>query len=48
MKYAVEIGSGAMIHTKVHKDWFRHSEFDERYTGTQIHRQHGAGIAQSV
>jgi hypothetical protein len=28
MKYATEIGSGAMIyvHTKFHKDWFRHSK----------------------
>jgi hypothetical protein len=27
-KYAFEMGSGAMIyvHTKFHKDWFRHSE----------------------
>jgi hypothetical protein len=27
MKYAVGMGSGAMIiHTKFHKDWFRHSK----------------------
>jgi hypothetical protein len=27
MKYAVEMGSGAMIYiTKFHEDWFRHSK----------------------
>jgi hypothetical protein len=26
MKYAVELGSGAMIHTKFHKHWLRHSK----------------------
>jgi hypothetical protein len=28
MKYATEMGSGAMIyvHTTFHKDWFRHSK----------------------
>jgi hypothetical protein len=25
VKYAVEVGSG-VIHTKFHKDWFRHSK----------------------
>jgi hypothetical protein len=30
MKYAVEMGSGAMIYiTKFPKDWFRHSEVDK-------------------
>jgi hypothetical protein len=28
MNEAVEMGSGAMICTKFHKDWFRHSEVD--------------------
>jgi hypothetical protein len=31
MKYTVEIGSGA----KFNKDWFRYSEVDRGYTGTQ-------------
>jgi hypothetical protein len=37
MKYAVEMGSGAMIYiTKFHKDWFRHSKVDGGgYTDTQ-------------
>jgi hypothetical protein len=38
MKYAVEVGSVAMIyiHTKFHKDWFRHSKLDRiRYTDAQ-------------
>jgi hypothetical protein len=38
MKNAVEMGSGAMIyvHTKFHKDWFRHSKFDmEGYADKQ-------------
>jgi hypothetical protein len=26
MKYAMEMGSGAMKHTKFHKDWLRHSK----------------------
>jgi hypothetical protein len=41
MKYAVEMGSGAMIyvHTRFYKDWFRHSEVDKG--DTQTHRQHG-------
>jgi hypothetical protein len=25
MKYAVEMGSGAMTHTEFHNDWFTHS-----------------------
>jgi hypothetical protein len=37
MKYATEMGSGAMIHTKFHKDWFRPSEVDR---GEHRHRQH--------
>jgi hypothetical protein len=28
MKYAVDMGSGTMIHTKFHKDWFTHSKID--------------------
>jgi hypothetical protein len=44
MKYAVEMGSGAMIyvHTKFHKDWFMHSEIDkgdtQRHTDAQAAR----------
>jgi hypothetical protein len=36
MKYAVEVGSGAMIYiTKFHKDWFQHSKVDRGgYTDT--------------
>jgi hypothetical protein len=35
MKYAVEMVSG-VIHTKFHKDWFRHSKAVEGgYTDTQ-------------
>jgi hypothetical protein len=38
MKYAVEMGSGAMIiHTKFHKDWFRHSKVDRGDTQTHRH-----------
>jgi hypothetical protein len=31
MKYATEMGSGAIIYvnTKLHKDWFRHSKVDK-------------------
>jgi hypothetical protein len=32
MKYAIDMGSDTMIiiliHTKIHKDWFRHSKVD--------------------
>jgi hypothetical protein len=38
MKYAAEMGSGAMIyvHTKFHKDWLRHSKVVKgEYTDTQ-------------
>jgi hypothetical protein len=28
MKYAAEMNSGAMIHTRFHKDWFCHSDAD--------------------
>jgi hypothetical protein len=37
MKYAVEMGSGAMIyvHTKFHKEWFRYSTADR---GGGLHR----------
>jgi hypothetical protein len=41
MKYGVDMGSGVMIyvHTKFHKDWFRHSEVDMGgYTDTHTHR----------
>jgi hypothetical protein len=36
MKYALEMGLGAMmyVHTKFHKDWFRHSKLN-RWEGTQ-------------
>jgi hypothetical protein len=31
MKYAVEMGSGAMIYViKFHKDWFRHSKVSNK------------------
>jgi hypothetical protein len=30
MKYTVEMGAGAMIYIKIHKDWFRHSEVNSR------------------
>jgi hypothetical protein len=44
MKYAVEMGSGARIHTKFHKDRFMHSKVDKvGYTNT--HRQHGDCIS---
>jgi hypothetical protein len=35
MKYAAEMGLGAMIYTKFHKDWFRHSKV---YGGGGIYR----------
>jgi hypothetical protein len=28
MKYAVEMGSSAMTHTKFHKDWFSHTKVE--------------------
>jgi hypothetical protein len=40
MKYAVEMGSGAMIHTKFLKDWFSHLKVD-RGILIQTHRQQG-------
>jgi hypothetical protein len=43
MKYTVEMGSGAMIYTKFHKDWFRHSKVDRK--NTQTLRQHGGLIS---
>jgi hypothetical protein len=39
MKYAVEMGSGAMIYTKFHKNWFRHSKTNRR-GDSQTSRQH--------
>jgi hypothetical protein len=37
MKYAVEMGSGAMIYTpKFHKDWFRQLEVDRAGIQLQI------------
>jgi hypothetical protein len=38
MKYTVEIGSRCHdIHTKFHKDWFRHAEVDEGgYTDSMV------------
>jgi hypothetical protein len=43
MKYAIEMGLGAMIYiyiyTKFRKDRLRHSKADRgKYTATQIHR----------
>jgi phospholipase C len=37
MKYAIEIGSGAMMYVlKFHEDWLSHSEIDKGgYTDTQ-------------
>jgi hypothetical protein len=38
MKYAVEIGSSAMIYvTKLHKDSFMHSKVDKGETQRHIH-----------
>jgi hypothetical protein len=34
MKYVVQMGSGAMIHTEFHKDWFNPSKVDKG----RIHR----------
>jgi hypothetical protein len=42
MNSAVEMGSGAMIYAKFHKDWFRHSR-DNR--GGGIHRQLGDRVS---
>jgi hypothetical protein len=39
MNYAVEIGSGATIHTKFHKDSFRHSKLIAGFRDTQAHRE---------
>jgi hypothetical protein len=39
MIYAVEIGSGAMICTKFHRDWLRHSKIDRgiyRHTESKV------------
>jgi hypothetical protein len=43
MKYAIEIGSGAMIyvHTKFHTNWFRHSKSNGGGGGIHGHRQEG-------
>jgi hypothetical protein len=42
MKYAAEMGSG-VIHTKFHKDWFRHSKVNRRELLT--HRQRGDRVS---
>jgi hypothetical protein len=34
MEYAIEMGSGTIIYTKFHKDWFRHSEVGRGDTQT--------------
>jgi hypothetical protein len=41
VKYVIQMGSVVIIyvHTKFHKDWFRHSKFNRE--DTQTHRQHG-------
>jgi hypothetical protein len=36
MEYAVRVGSGAIIHRKFYKDWFRHSKVNR-----------GRGVAQT-
>jgi hypothetical protein len=46
MKYAVEMGLGAMIyaHAKFHKDWFKSSKFDcggGVHIQTHTHRKQG-------
>jgi hypothetical protein len=40
-KYAPEMCRSAMayVHTKFHRDWFRHSKVDNEYTGTQTARR---------
>jgi hypothetical protein len=43
MKYAAEMGSGAMIYTKFHKCWFRHSKVNRG--DSQAHKQHGDSIS---
>jgi hypothetical protein len=46
MKYAVEMGSAAMIYIrKFHKDWFRHSKVDGGGGFRHIDIQHGARIS---
>jgi hypothetical protein len=45
MRYTVEMVSGAMIHTKFHKDWFRNSKVHGGEGGMHRHRQHGALIS---
>jgi hypothetical protein len=37
MKYAVQMGSVAIIYTRFHKDWFRHSKINKRTS--QTHKQ---------
>jgi hypothetical protein len=39
MKYAAEMGSGAMTYAKFHKNWFIHSKVDAM--GVYRHRQQG-------
>jgi hypothetical protein len=39
MKYAIEMDSYALTHSKFHKDWFRHSEVDRgirRHTDSMV------------
>jgi hypothetical protein len=38
MKHSFELGSGAMICTKFHKYWFRHSKVNRGHS--QTNRQH--------
>jgi hypothetical protein len=35
MRYAVEIGPGAMMYTKFNEDWFKHSNLIGAFTDTQ-------------
>jgi hypothetical protein len=40
MKYSVQMGSGATIHTKFHKDWFKHKKLIEGDMQTHTHTQY--------
>jgi hypothetical protein len=42
MKFAVEMGSGAMIDAKFHKNWFMHLKVNEGgFTDTLTYREVG-------
>jgi hypothetical protein len=42
MKYAAEMGSGAMTYTNIHKNWVRHSKVNGGGR-VQGHTQYGDG-----